>query len=189
MENRILSLYQTKNTIFTASEIGLIWGEDNLNKLKASLKYYIDKGNLIHLRRGIYAKLEYNIYEAAAKIYSPSYISFETVLRNEGVIFQHYETIFAAGCFSREIELANGQKIVYRKIKKTVLLNQHGVRKEDGFSIATKERAFLDMIYINPDYFFDNLKNIDWKECLALAPIYGNKKTEEHINFYKKNYA
>lgn len=189
MENKILSLYKAKSTVFTAKEIGLIWNEDNSNRLKSKLKYYADQGNLIRLRRGIYAKPNYDIYEAAIKTYSPSYISFETALRNEGVIFQHYETIFAAGYLSRAIELTGGQKIVYRKMKKSILLNKAGVRKEKGFFIAEKERAFLDMIYINPRYYFDNLGNIDWKKCFDLEKIYGNKKMKEHITFYKKNYA
>ncbi len=189
MENRILSLYKAKSTVFTAKEIGLIWGEDNLNQLKSGIKYYIDKGDLIHLRRGIYAKPQYNIFETATKIYSPAYISFETILRNEGVIFQHYETIFVASYLSREIELSDGQKIVYRKIKKNSLLNQAGIKREDEFFVASKERAFCDMIYIDPNYYFDNLKNIDWEKCLALADLYDNKAMKKHINFYKKNYA
>lgn len=189
MENRILSLYKAKSTVFTAKEIGLIWGEDNSDQLKSALKYYVDKGDLKRIRRGIYAKSEYNPFEAAVKIYTPAYISFETVLRNEGVIFQYYETIFVAGYLSREIELVGGQKVVYRKIKKSILLNKMGIREENGFFIAEKERAFLDMVYINPNYYFDNLGSIDWKKCFALALIYGNKKMREHINFYKKNYV
>lgn len=189
MENRILKLYKAKTTVFTAKEIGLIWGEDNLDKLKSSLRYYTVKGDLIHLRRGIYAKPDYNVYEAAVKIYTPAYISFETALRNEGVIFQYYETIFVAGYLSREIELVGGQKVVYRKIRKSILLNKMGIREENGFFIAEKERAFLDTIYINPNYYFDNLGSIDWKKCFAMVLIYGNKKMREHINFYKKNYV
>lgn len=189
MENRILKLYQAKQTVFTAKEIALIWGEDNSDHLKSSLKYYADKNDLIRIRRGIYAKSGYNIFEAAVKIYTPSYISFETVLRREGVIFQHYETIFSASYLSREIKLAAGQKIAYRKIKKSVLLSSEGVREENGYFIAEKERAFLDTLYINPEYYFDNLKNIDWKKCLEYAPIYGVKKMKKLINFYKKSYA
>jgi len=41
------------------------------------------------LRRGLYAKdNSYDKNELATKIYIPSYISFETVLRNAGAIFQ-----------------------------------------------------------------------------------------------------
>jgi predicted transcriptional regulator of viral defense system len=189
MENRILSLYKAKSTVFTAKEIGLIWGEGNLNQLKSALKYYVDKGELRRIRRGIYAKPEYEPLEAATKIYTPAYISFETVLRREGVIFQYYETIFAASYLSREIEIKGAQKIIYRKMKKNILLEKKGVREEDGYFIADKERAFLDMLYINPNYYFDNLGNIDWKKCFDLAPLYESEKIKERITFYKKNYV
>jgi hypothetical protein len=189
MKNRILKLYKAKQTVFKAKEIALFWDENNSDQLKSSLKYYVDKGDLKRIRRGIYAKAEYNPYEAAIKIYSPSYISFETVLRREGVIFQHYETIFVAGYLSREIKLQSGQKIIYRKMKKSLLLANGGVREEDGYFIAGKERAFLDMLYINPKYYFDNLSSIDWKKCFDLAPIYGGEKINKLIKYYKKIYA
>jgi predicted transcriptional regulator of viral defense system len=190
MENRILSLYKAKQTIFTAKEIGLFWNENDMKNLKSALKYYVKKGQLIHLRKGIYAKPEYNVYEAAVKIYSPSYISFETVLRNEGVIFQYYETIFVASYISREIELVDGQKIAYRRIRSSALMAKDGVSEKDGYYIADKERAFLDIIYRNPNYYFDNLGSIDWQKCLDIASSsYNIKRLKKTIKTYQKNYA
>ncbi len=184
----MICLYQAKNTVFTANEISLLWGEDNLDKLKSSLKYYVDKGNLIRLRRGIYAKPDYDIREVAVKIYTPSYISFETALLEEGVIFQHYETIFAASYLGREVNLKNGQKIQYQKMKNSILLNMEGIIKKDGYAIAGKERAFLDTIYRSPGYYFDNLRAVDWEKCFSLVKIYLNKKQEERLKSYYNKY-
>jgi hypothetical protein len=188
MENRILKLYKAKTTVFTAKEIGLIWGEDNSDQLKSSLKYYSDKDNLIRLRRGIYAKPDYDVREAAVKIYTPAYISFETALRNEGVIFQYYETIFVASYLNREIKLKNGQNIQYYKIKNEVLLNMEGIDRKDGYFIADKEIAFLDTVYRNSQYYFDNLRGIDWKKCFAMVKIYRNKKMEKELREYYNEY-
>jgi predicted transcriptional regulator of viral defense system len=58
-----------------------------------------------------------NKFEIATKIYKPSYISFETVLSQSGVIFQYYSQIFVASYLTREIEV-DGQKYFYRKINK-----------------------------------------------------------------------
>lgn len=187
-ENLILSLYKLKQTVFSAKEIALIWQENNPANIKAYLKYYVDKGDLVRLRRGIYAKNKYDIYEAVSKIYAPSYISFETVLRNEGLIFQHYETIFAASYLTREIKLVNGQKINYRKLKNSALLNPEGVIKKESYSIASKERAFLDMIYLFDNYFFDNLNGIDWKKCFELVNIYESKKIKDDLDNYYHNF-
>jgi hypothetical protein len=55
----------------------------------ARVSYYVKNSQLIRLRRGLYAKdNDYNKYELATKICIPSYVSFETVLRNAGAIFQ-----------------------------------------------------------------------------------------------------
>lgn len=185
--NTILRLYKQKQSVFSVKEVFLIWQESNPDNVKAYLKYYTDKGDLIRLRRGIYAKTNFDIYEVTTKIYTPAYISFETVLRNEGVIFQHYETTFAASYLTRDIELDNKQKITYRKIKNNVLLNTEGIIRNKNYAIASKERAFLDMIYLMQDYYFDNLRSIDWKKCFELVKIYESKEMEKRlINYYNK---
>lgn len=185
----ILQLYKNQQTVFTAREVALIWQENNLDRLKNKIKYYLDKGDLIRLRRGVYAKKDYNMQEVAVKIYKPSYISFETVLAIEGIVFQYYETIFVASYLAREIILKTGSKIKYRKLKDEVLVNSAGVEKKDGVAIASKERAFLDVIYLNHDYYFDNLDDIDWDKCFELVEIYQSKKMEAVLKNYYKKYA
>jgi hypothetical protein len=65
---------------------------------------------LIRVYRGLYAKDEdYNQFELATRIYTPSYISFETVLTRSGINFQYYNNIFVASYVSREI-IVNNQK-------------------------------------------------------------------------------
>lgn len=183
----ILKLYKSKNTVFTSREIALLWREDNPDRLKNKIKYYLDKGDLIKLRRGVYAKTDFNIREAGVRVYKPAYISFETVLATEGIIFQYYKTIFVASYLSREIILENGQNIKYRKLKNSVLLNQSGIIQVDGVATASPERALLDMLYINPNYYFDNLSGIDWEKCSELVQIYKNKSLVRLINNYHNN--
>lgn len=188
-ENPILQLYKNNKTVFTAREIALIWQENNPARLKNKIKYYLGKGDLIRLRRGIYAKNDYNVQEAVVKIYKPAYISFETVLAPAGVIFQYYETIFVASYLSRKIVLQDGQKIIYRKLKNEILLNPQGIERKDNLAIATKERAFLDIIYLNSDYYFDNLSPMNWDKCLKLAKIYKSKKLIKTLNFHRQQNA
>ncbi len=81
--------------MFSFKEILLQSGEDNPKKLMERLAYYVRTGDLYRIRRGIYAKdKNYNRLEVATKIMTPAYISFETVLRDEGMIFQYYSQIF-----------------------------------------------------------------------------------------------
>ncbi|MFH1661529.1 MAG: type IV toxin-antitoxin system AbiEi family antitoxin domain-containing protein [Candidatus Falkowbacteria bacterium] len=182
----ILQLFKSSQTVFTFQEIALILGDNKKENLAVKIKYYLDKGDLIRLRKGIYAKEKYNKLEFATKIYTPSYISFETALRKEGVIFQHYEDIFLASYLSRQIS-AGKQNISFRRLKEKILLNEQGiVRHKENYFIASRERAFLDMIYLFPNYYFDNLDSIDWDKCKELVNIYDNKQMIKRLNSYAK---
>ncbi|HRZ29998.1 MAG TPA: hypothetical protein P5052_04740 [Candidatus Paceibacterota bacterium] len=113
------------------------------------------------MRRGLYVKdKNYDKYELATKVYIPAYISFETALQKNGLIFQKYNSIYVASYKTKELRIDN-QKYCFKAIKKTILINQLGVEKEDNYHIAGAERAFLDMLYLNKDYYFDNLLTLD----------------------------
>lgn len=189
MDNLTAKLYQFKKTIFTNKDLALIWEETNQNNLKAKIAYYAKQGVLIRLTRGVFAKdKNYNPKELATSVYTPSYISFETVLREAGVIFQHYDTIFVAGPWPKTMTI-DKTIITFRKLKDIVLFNSSGVISEDDYSVASPERAFLDMIYLFPKYYFDNLKPINWEKCFELSEIYENKQLIKRLAKYQKNYV
>lgn len=178
----ILNILRANNTVFTFKEILLASEETNSLLLKRRLNYYVKKGELYSIRRGFYAKdKNYDKLELATKIYTPSYVSFETVLRQAGMIFQYYERIFAASYITREI-VADNQTYEYRRIKDAILTNSAGIEKKEYYSIASPERAFLDVLYINKDYYFDNLRSLNWDKVFELLPIYANKRMEKVVN-------
>ena len=123
----------------------------------------------------------------ATKIYTPSYISFETVLTRAGINFQYYGNIFVASYVTREIKV-NEQKISFVRMKDYVLSNTLGIEDENGVAMATKERAFLDRIYVSKNYQFDNLGGLDWKKVFEILPIYFNKKMEKTVKKYFNNF-
>ena len=180
----ILDIYRSKNTVFTAKDISLIWKETSLSIIKSRINYYVKKEKLYHLRRGVYAKdKNYNKFELATKIYTPSYLSLETALQKEGIVFQYYKSIFVISYLSREIS-CDGRIFIYKKIKYDILTNPLGIKKEDNYFIATKERAFLDALYLYKDYHFDNLRTVDWDLCLQIIPIYDNQNLVKRFNSY-----
>lgn len=184
----ILAILRSKSSVFTPKEILIASGQVDADALKRRLHYYVKKGELYHIRRGFYAKdKHYDRLELATKIFTPSYISFETILAKAGVIFQHYKTIFVATYQTREIECDN-QLYSFRKIKDTILTNTTGLENRGNYFVATKERAFLDLLYLNKDYHFDNLSPLDFKKIQALLPIYHNKRMVKHVEKYFKNY-
>src|SRR3989338_10030045 len=127
MDNLIAKLYQSPKTILTNKDLALIWGETNLNNLKAKIAYYVKRGVLIRLTRNVFAKdANYNAKELATSIYTPSYISFDTVLPEAGIIFQHHDSIFVAGPYPMTKKV-DGHTITFRKLKDSVLYNAIGV--------------------------------------------------------------
>lgn len=189
MDNLIAKLYRTQKTVLTTKDIALIWQDTNQTNLKAKIAYYVKQGVLIRLTRGVFAKdKNYNSRELAASIYTPSYISFETVLRDAGIVFQHYETIFVAGPWPKTMKV-DKHTITFRRLKDELLFNPIGTAFRDNYNIADPERAFLDTIYLFSKYHFDNLSSLNWGRCFELAPMYKNKKMIERLHRYHKIHA
>jgi len=188
-DNLLVKLYQSPKTIFTAKDISLLWDESNFNNLKRKIAYYVNNGGLIRLHNGVYAKdTNYNPRELATSIYTPSYISFETVLRDAGVIFQHYDSIFATSNRTRKVK-CDGKDYVYRKLADEILYNNAGIVYDKGVATASKERAFVDTVYLFKVYHFDNLGSMNWETCFELAKIYKNQELVKRLTKYQKNHA
>ncbi|KUK83750.1 MAG: hypothetical protein XD98_0257 [Microgenomates bacterium 39_6] len=183
----ILNIYKSDQTVFTVKELSLMYPDIPQKDLLRRLSYYVKKDKITRPRKGIYAKSDFNSLELANKIYTPSYISLETVLRNEGLIFQESSLITAVSYLTRKV--ACGQiNISYRKIKDEILTDKTGVNKKDNYFIASKERAFLDAVFVYKDYHFDNLSVLDWKEIRKIKKIYHTKVLEKRVkDYYQKH--
>jgi predicted transcriptional regulator of viral defense system len=181
-------LLRSSRTVFSTKDAALLWGEEKKQTITSRLNKYVKAGKLVRVRRGIYVKdSNYDRFEMATRIYTPSYISFETVLTRTGINFQYYDTIFVASYVTRGIEV-NSQKISFVRMKGYVLSNTAGIEHTEGCSIASKERAFLDRIYTSQDYHFDNLDVLDWNKVFEILLIYNNKRMEKKVREYFEHY-
>jgi predicted transcriptional regulator of viral defense system len=181
-------LLRSPKTVFSLRDVSLLWGENGQANVRMRLRNYVKRGRLLRVRRGFYVKdKNYDRLELATRIYTPSYISFETILTRAGVNFQYYGNIFVASYVTREIE-ADGQKISFIRMKDFVLTNTAGVEQTGEVAMATKERAFLDRIYVSRDYHFDYLDILDWDKVFAILPIYRNQRMKKRVDKYFKYY-
>lgn len=168
----IQEVYKDKRTVFTFNEISLLLNESDAGKLRQKVNYYVKNGSILNIRRGIYAKNGYIAEEMACKVYTPAYLSLEYVLQKESVIFQYNEQITLVSYLSRKIAV-DDLNLSLRKIKNEILVNTLGIiRKDNGINIATPERALLDMLYLNKEFYFDNLAGIDKGKIRSLLPVY-----------------
>ncbi|MCL4380414.1 type IV toxin-antitoxin system AbiEi family antitoxin domain-containing protein [Candidatus Dependentiae bacterium] len=138
----VQQLLRSKQTVFSVKELALLLRTIEPASLIKRLHYYVQKGELYHIRRGLYAlDKDYNRLEVATKIYTPSYISFESVLMPAGVIFQYYSQIFVATYQSLEI-VCDHQSYIFRRIKPVILTTGAGVAMREAYSIASVEELF-----------------------------------------------
>jgi len=177
----ITTVLRSPKTVFTFKDLALLWNEAGSHLSRVRINYYVKNGKIIRLRRGIYAKdKNYNKLELATKIITPAYVSFETVLAAAGIVFQYYDKIFVASYLTRDI-ICDHQIYSFRKIKALILTNNLGIENKNERSIATPERAFLDTLYLNRDYHFDNLTPLNRDLLFNLLPLYGNQRMERKL--------
>lgn len=171
----IFSIYQSNRTVFRLNEIAMLASETDFKSLNQKLNYYVRTGKLQNPRKGIYAKPGYNHEELACSVYTPSYISLEYVLQKSGVIFQYDSRITVISYLSRSIEI-EGQVYHFRKLNERLLVNTSGIeRKRNHVNIATSERAFLDLLYLDPNFHFDNLNPLNKEKVSELLSVYQSK--------------
>jgi hypothetical protein len=188
MNHSLADLLRSSQSVFNFEDIAIIWRSRDSKANINSLYYYVKKKELYRIRKGIYAKDQhYDRLELACKIYTPSYISFETVLQQAGIIFQYYNSIFIASYLSKEFTCDN-QPYKSRTLKESVLTNSKGLINTGNYYMASAERAFLDLLYVEPTYYFDNLNSLNWKKVFELSPLYENRALEARLQVYYKNF-
>ena len=178
--NTLLSIYDSSRTVFSIKGLSLLFGEERATVLSKRLNYYVREGRLLNPRRGFYAKRNYNPEELACMLYTPSYLSLEYVLQKAGVIFQYDTRYTAVSYLTRSLKI-DEYEFSYRCAKGEVLADTRGIECRANVNIATPERAFLDMIYLNSAYYFDNLNILNREKVFELLPIYANKQMETRV--------
>jgi hypothetical protein len=156
-------------------------GLQDSKKITKSMHYYATEGKVLNLRRGIYAKLRYEVQEMACVMYRPSYISMEYVLQRAGVVFQWDESITCVSYLSRTVEV-EGRVYRYRKINPELWIGMEGIEQRENIAMAVPERAFLDMMYLSAgNCFFDNLRPLSVKRIRELLPLYRSASLNERV--------
>ncbi|MCF8222592.1 MAG: hypothetical protein K9J25_05550 [Bacteroidales bacterium] len=179
--NVILSIFKDKKTVFRLRDVALLVGEKDFELLNKKLNYYVRTGKLLNPRKGIYAKPGYNSEELACILYTPSYISLEYVLQKVGVLFQYDSRITSVSYLSRSINI-EGQTYSYRKIKGEIIANTRGISRQiNQVNIASGERAFLDLLYLNKNYYFDNLNTLNKTKVFEILPVYMSKALTNRV--------
>lgn len=125
----------------------------------------------------------YDRFEFANKIYAPSYVSFFSALYYHKVIFQYQSDVYLA-YRKTDTKKLKDFSIILKNLKSDVLFNPEWVVIQEFYSIAGRERAFLDTLYIFWETYFDNLDHMDWEYVLKLINIYHSPRLERLVQDY-----
>ncbi len=184
---KLEKLILSDKNIVTIQDLSVIWNIDDRRKLLEAIKYYVRKGRLKIIRRGVYgASDSYDNFELAQKINPLSYISFYTALSYHGISFQFYETIHSMAQNTKNIS-AGGSIFSYHKIKSDIFFNSLGIEKMKRYMIASPERAVCDTLYLKSRIAFDNIMKLNVKKLLDISKIYNNKRLETDIKSIVKD--
>ena len=168
----VSKILHSGHTVFTYDFLQDILGISNKNTLKGIVKTLLKREVLVKIHPGYWGLPWYNHEEFASKLKSPSYITCETVLQQEAVIFQDYSSSTTLVWNNTTTLKIGKHSYHYRKMKYEILLDPLGIKKTKTRRVASKERAICDMLYYVTEYHFDHIGAIDKDLMKALALLY-----------------
>ncbi len=173
---RIDQLLKQDQKLFHTQDLAILWGTENNNTLYTTIKRYVQKGILIPIHKGFYSTLPLSNINpfllGIGYLHSFSYVSTETVLNNEGILFQKPNYITFISNKSKKFKIENTWYHA-RKLNELYLYNESGIQMLDSVRIATVERAIADLIYFDPLYHFDSTEQINWKKVKKIQKEVG----------------
>lgn len=173
---RIDILLKLKEKLFHTNDLALLWGVDNKNTLYTTIKRYVQKGILIPIHKGFYSTVPIDQVDpfklAIGYIHRFIYVSCETVLISEGIIFQKENYLTLISSVSKKFTISSHSYLV-RQLNNSYLYNDRGIDNINGIMTASVERAVADLLYFNKNYYFDNKNKINWKKVKEMQKDIG----------------
>ena len=185
MSNLIKKINKIKKSYFTFSDLRKITSLDD-ESLRVSVSRMIKVGEIRKIIKGYYClpSAILDLPKIAVEIYTPSYLSFEWVLGQEGILSQKsYSLTLATTKRAKQTSLEE-TNIIYRHIKENLFF---GYILKDEYLIAEPEKAFLDLAYLSLNGYakFDagemNLELLSKKKIKEYLKKFNLKKLDQLI--------
>jgi predicted transcriptional regulator of viral defense system len=145
-EELIAKIRTLDKNVFTLNDLVNFFPEDS-SHIKTIIKRFKDSNVLFPILRGVYAldKGSVDVEKIATSIYTPSYVSFESVLSKYGIMNQGlYQVNLATTRHSKRMEIG-GVTCVYSQISTRLFF---GFNLLNDVFIADPEKAVLDTLYL-----------------------------------------
>ncbi len=168
------------------------------------LSKWVKDGHLKRLIGGLFLfnRAEVNKEFIANHLRQPSYISLEYALYYYNLTVDipfHVTSVTSKG--TKKINIENNT-FFYQHLKSSVFTGFVAINEKEKigkmFYIATPEKAFVDLFYLNPNKlqseadfkearFHENeiKKNLNWKDIFCLSDLYNNKRLKKRLSDFK----
>lgn len=181
--DRLKILSDTRRTVFSLKNLQTLWGCHS-GEVKIYAKRMADKGLIIRIARGYYALNEnFQLFELANVMISPSYVSLHSSLFHSGVSFQESSIISSVSLISYKRKAA-GRTFKYFAMKEPLFFNLGGISFKKNVAVAGPERGILDCLYFNLLPSIDNIDRVNqgmlWKTA-SYYPETVRKKLKKFI--------
>lgn len=188
--NQIAKLLNSKQTVFTLSELKSHLQIPTESGLKSFLQRAKKDGRLLNPQKGIRTLPVYDMNELAGKLFPGGYISLEPVLFQAGVMFQYYGNTVQCIWHKNADIFFNNQNYTARVLKKDLYNNPTCIQEFYGYRKAMPERAFCDLVYLrpqaqvdNPQYFQSETSKVRFE---MLFPFYPKATQKRILNLISK---
>lgn len=170
-------LLKQDRRLFRINDLALLWQISNRDTLRQTIARFVKKRTLIQIYRGFYSTMPIDQLDqfelGSSAIHDFSYVSTETVLVLNGIIFQ--EIFYTTFCSTKRVKIKiDEQLFASRNLDDKYLYNPLGIIDKGRYKIATTERAVADIQHFNKNYYFDAHNQIDWKMVAKIEKeVYG----------------
>ncbi len=172
----IKKLKQLNKSYYAMADFQLLLGQSRPS-IRVVLNRLVKSGKLLRLRKNVYVLNEERInYQLIAQqLDRTSYLSFESILSEAGILSQIPQIITLAS-FKRSKKITLGERAVeYRKLKKEF---DFGYYLREGIKSAYPEKALIDLLYLKAR----------GKSYLNLSELDLNDLNKEKVKKYLINY-
>lgn len=167
--------------VFFDYQVERLFRQEPKNQINVQLSRMVRRGDLIRLKRGVFLFPESQVDEfvVANVLYSPSYVSLESVLSGAGIIPETVDSVTSVSpVTSKKISNTLGV-FLYSKINRSLFFGFTQVYDPQSsryYQAALPEKALLDWLYIRQIKPSEDLRinkePLDMKLLLSFAEQY-----------------
>ena len=172
--------------IVNAQQLKQQWGTTG-NTFNKRIKYHLKHHKLFKLRKGLYSDVpptqlsEDDFRTLGGFLYTPSYLSYETILYEHNIISQRNHTLTFAWPYSKQITIEH-QIYHFRRLPMKLLLFPLGLKTSSSQTYACVERAICDILYHHPHMPFDYLPTtLDTDLIWDIAQVFSQTKWQKYL--------